>query len=107
MVFAARDVVRDPQGRAFLVQALPKGGLKTVTPVSGAATWLTGLPGELGLLGLLSNKIVHRGRWMVLVCPLLGSRPIAPVWSEEAPNMRAANDVAKRAMEAVRGGTLS
>jgi hypothetical protein len=84
VALAAREVVRDPQGQAFLVQAIPQGGLKTVTPTSGPVTWLSGLPGEMGLLGLLNNKIVHRGRWTVLVRPLAGSRPSAPVWSEEA-----------------------
>jgi hypothetical protein len=106
VALAAREVVRDPQGQAFLVQAIPQGGLKTVTPTSGPVTWLSGLPGEMGLLGLLNNKIVHRGRWTVLVSPLTGSRPSAPVWSEEAKNMRAANELAAEAMQKVRSGTL-
>ena len=106
MAFAVRDVVRDPQGQAFLVQAIPKGGLKTVTPSPGPGAWLTALPGEMGLLGLLINKLVYRGRWTVLVCPLVGSRPSAPSWSEETKNMRAANAVAQQAMDKIRSGTL-
>jgi hypothetical protein len=105
VAFAVRDVVRDPQGQAFLVQAMPTGGLKTVTPSLGPGAWLTALPGEMGLLGLLIHKLVYRGRWTVLVRPLVGNRPSTPSWTEEAKNMRAANAVAEQAMEKIRTGT--
>ena len=106
MAFAARDVVHDPDGRPLLVQALPKGGLKNLAvPSRGPVPWMTALPGELGLLGLLINKLVYRGRWTVVVCPLVGNGPAAPVWQQEARNMRTANEVAEGVMQKVRAGS--
>jgi len=62
MAFAVREIVSDPNGQHFLVQAMPKGGLKDMTPSSGPVTWLSGVPGEIGLLGLFLNKALARLR---------------------------------------------
>lgn len=104
MTFAAREVVTTPEGQHFLVRAVPKGGRKAVTPSDGPVTWLSAVPGGLGLLGLFLNKVVYRGRWLVLICPIVHGQPTTATRSMEAKNMNAANQLAGEAIERLRQG---
>jgi hypothetical protein len=106
VTFAVSEMVSDPRDRHFLVRAVPKGGLKGMTPSSGPVTWLTGVPGELGLLGLIINKVVYRGRWLVLASPIVRGEPVAATWSIEAKTMAEANRLAEDAIARIRAGTL-
>ena len=104
MTFAAREVVSTPDGQHFLVQAMPRGGLTDVTPTSGPATWLTAIPGALGLLGLFLNKVIHRGRWLVVARLIVHGRPTEATWSAEADTIDEANQLAETAMQRLRAG---
>lgn len=46
------------------VRIYPRGGLKLVR-FSGLDSWTSILPGLFGIVGLISNKLIFRGRWMV------------------------------------------
>lgn len=105
MPVAAREIVSDPRDQHFLVHAVPKGGLKDLAPSSGPVTWLSGVPGELGLLGFILNKVVFRGRWLVLVHPIVHGQPAAAAWSTEAKDMAEANELAADVIGKIRVGT--
>lgn len=93
-----------PNEQHFLVQAVPKGGLKDMTPSSGPVTWLSGLAGERGLLGLILNKVGYRGRWLVLARPIVRGQPVDAAWSTEAKNMAEANRLAEDVIGRIRAG---
>jgi hypothetical protein len=104
VTFATREVITDSAGRAVLVEAVPKGGLKGQTPTSGPITWRSTVPGELGILGYLTNKLVHRGRWLVLVRPIVAGHPTRPTWTGGATDMEAANALASETIAMLREG---
>lgn len=107
MPLAAREIVSSPDGTLYYVRALPKGGLKEATPTSGPLTYFTEIPLEMGLLGLFINKVIYRGRWIVVVSPLERGKPYGKVWSQEARKMAEANDLATRVMDDIRTGKLA
>ena len=48
------------------IRIYPKGGLKLIG-FSGYDSWTSILPGLVGIVGLLSNKLIFHGRWVVQV----------------------------------------
>jgi hypothetical protein len=68
--YAQSRPVRDPSGIPYEVLASPRGDLLVRIPESGPLNWLTTAPGWLGLLSLLINLVVFRGRWQVFARPL-------------------------------------
>ena len=46
------------------IRIYPQGGLKLVR-FSGYDSWTSIVPGLVGIVGLLSNKLIFRGRWVV------------------------------------------
>lgn len=76
MSYAQSRTVRDPAGIPYEVLASPRGDLLVGIPEGGPQNWLTTAPGWLGLLSLLLNVIVFRGRWQVFVRPLGTSKSL-------------------------------
>lgn len=92
MAFATRELVTSPAGDHYLVSGTPKGGLKRITPTAGIVTWTTALPGLLGIIGLLVNKLVFRGRWVLIVEPVGLDGDVRPaIWRQTVASLAEAN----------------
>ncbi|MFN8192680.1 MAG: hypothetical protein U0R80_00175 [Nocardioidaceae bacterium] len=106
MAFAYRDGATSPSGQAFLIEALPVGGLKEVTPTSGPLTWLSEVPGNLGITGLIVHKLFFRGRWRVLVREIVRGSIGRTHADVRAADMESANEIAASIAEQIRAGTF-
>lgn len=62
------------------IRIYPKGGLKLIR-FSGYDSWTSILPGLIGIVGFLSNKLIFRGRWVVQV--RIPAQPDGPDEDEE------------------------
>ena len=106
MAFAARELVTSPTGDHYLVSGSPKGGLKKATPTAGVVTWVSALPGLLGILGLLTNKLIFRGRWVVQVEPVaLDGTARRAIWSKTVGSLTEANALVPGLAARLRNGT--
>lgn len=105
MTFPTREVVTNPDGQPFLVHALPKGGLKELTPRSGVATWVSVTPFALSVLGFVLHYVVFRGRWVVRASPIVHGDPVGASWTAETRSLAEANQVADELMRHIREGS--
>ncbi|HEX4191212.1 MAG TPA: hypothetical protein VHZ06_09480 [Marmoricola sp.] len=104
MAFAARELVTTPSGDHFLVVALPQGGLKEITPTTGPVMWFSAVPGVLGIIGFLSNKLVFRGRWTVSVRPMPHGEAQPSIWRTRVANLGEANALVPGLVARLRNG---
>ena len=58
----------------------------------------------MGLLGLFLNKVVYRGRWLLVARPIVHGEPGTATWSAEAKNMTDANRLAEDTLTRLRDG---
>jgi hypothetical protein len=106
MAFAALEVAHGPNGVTYLVRAMPKGGLKdTVDAIPSAVGFVSGMPGELGILGLLINKVVYRGRYVVEVRTIANGSRGPLLWTRETRNLREANALADDVVARLNAGS--
>ncbi|HET6151697.1 MAG TPA: hypothetical protein VFE15_02010 [Marmoricola sp.] len=104
MAFAARELVTTPSGDHFLVVALPEGGLKEITPTTGPVMWFSAMPGVMGVLGFLGNKLIFRGRWIVSVRPMPRGEAQPAVWRTKAATLAEANALVPGLVARLRNG---
>ena len=81
-----------------VVRIYPKGGLKLVR-FSGLYSWTSIVPGILGIVGLIANKLIFRGAWVVRLRP---SGDVDTVDPDEARFVVRDRAEAERCVEAAR-----
>lgn len=108
MAFAALEVVHTPSGLTYLVRSIPKGGMKDlVSSTPSVIGYTSTVPGEIGFLGLLANRLVYRGRYLVEVRAIDQNRRGPILWSREGRNLRDANTIAMRVVADLNSGTAA
>src|SRR3954451_3829415 len=78
MGYALSRPARSSTGVYYEVAASPRGDLLLWYSGAGPASLNNATPGVLGLLSLLVNRIVFKGRWRVVVRQAAEGRDISP-----------------------------
>ncbi len=103
---AATDPIEAPSGESYVVEALPRGAIRSPLLDNEILQWTSGIPLLAELAGWIRHRLVHKGAWTVVVTSVGHGTESVIVHQESARSRREAAQRLEAAVEWIRSGKL-
>jgi hypothetical protein len=103
---AVTDPIEAPTGESYVVEALPRGAIRSPQLDNEILQWTSGIPLLAELAGWIRHRLVYKGAWTVVVTSVgAGTAPVT-VHQESVHSRREAAQRMAAAVESIRSGKL-